>query len=204
MTIKQPHIRLINDTDYAGALAVYTPYVLDTVITFEYDVPSLDEFTKRLSTIAQHYPVLVCEVDGKVVAYCYGSIHRVKTAYQWSVESTIYIAEEYHHKGLATILYTTLFDILRLQGFINVYAGISVPDGKSDKFHPKFGFKYLGVFPKIGYKHGSWHDLKWYEYILSERIDNPLTPIPISEIKESERVNGILERATEILQSKLQ
>jgi phosphinothricin acetyltransferase len=190
-----PTIRLIRDSDYAGVLAVYTPYVLDTVITFEYEVPTLDEFTKRLSTIAKYYPVLVCEVDGDIVAYCYGSIHRVKTAYQWSVESTIYIAEAYHHKGLAAIMYTCLFDILRLQGFINVYAGISVPDGKSDKFHPKFGFKYLGVFPKIGYKHGSWHDLKWYEYILSERIDNPPAPIPISEIWDSEAVREILVKA---------
>ena len=200
----QPTIRLIRDMDYAGALAVYTPYVLETVITFEYDVPSLDEFTKRLSTIAKHYPVLVFEVEGRVVAYCYGSIHRVKTAYQWSVESTIYITEAYHHKGLATILYTALFDILRLQGFINVYAGISVPEGKSDKFHPKFGFNYIGVFPKIGYKHGSWHDLKWYEYILSERIDNPPPPIPIIEIQDSEAVREILEKATAELQSKLQ
>jgi phosphinothricin acetyltransferase len=190
-----PTIRLIRDTDYAGALAVYAPYVLDTVITFEYEVPTLDEFTRRLSAIAKHYPVLVCEVDGDIVAYSYGSTHRVKTAYQWSVESTIYIAEAYHHKGLASILYTCLFDILRLQGFINVYAGISVPDGKSDKFHPKFGFKYLGVFPKIGYKHGSWHDLKWYEYILSEHIYNPPNPIPISEIQDSEAVREILEKA---------
>ena len=200
----QPQIRLIRDSDYAGALGVYTPYVLDTVITFEYDVPTLDEFTTRLSNIAKHYPVLVCEVDGVIVAYCYGSIHRVKTAYQWSVESTIYIAEEYHHKGIAAILYTALFDILRLQGFINVYAGISVPDGKSDHFHRRFGFTYLGLFEKIGYKHGRWHDLLWFELILSERIDDPPPPIPIIEIQDSKAVKEILEKATEILQSKFQ
>ena len=143
----QPQIRLIRDTDYAGALAVYAPYVLHTAITFEYEVPTLDVFTERLSIIARHYPVLICEVDGKIVAYCYGSVHRVKTAYQWSVESTIYMAEEYHHKGIAAILYRCPFDILRLQGFINVYAGISVPDGKSDRFHPKFWFQIPGTLP---------------------------------------------------------
>jgi phosphinothricin acetyltransferase len=190
-----PTIRLIRDTDYAGALAVYTPYVLETVITFEYEVPSLDEFTKRLSIIARHYPVLVCEVDGAIVAYCYGSTHRVKTAYQWSVESTIYVAEAYHHKGIAAIMYTCLFDILRLQGFINVYAGISVPDGKSDKFHPKFGFKYLGVFPKIGYKHGSWHDLKWFEYVLAQRVDNPAVPVAIREMRDTKEVKEIIKNA---------
>jgi phosphinothricin acetyltransferase len=197
-----PTIRLIRDTDYAGALAVYTPYVLETVITFEYEVPSLDEFTKRLSIIARHYPVLVCEVDGAIVAYCYGSTHRVKTAYQWSVESTIYVAEAYHHKGIAAIMYTCLFDILRLQGFINVYAGVSVPKGQSDRFHHKYGFKELCTFEKIGYKHGLWHDLKWFEYILSERIDNPPAPIPISKIQDSEAVRRILGKANGEFQNK--
>ena len=196
-----PHIRLIRDSDYAGALAVYTPYVQHTAITFEYEVPSLEEFTKRLNTISQHYPCLVCECDGRIIAYCYGGIHRIKTAYQWSVESTIYVAESHHHKGIAAILYSALFDILRLQGFINVYAGISVPGGKSDKFHSRIGFNYLGVFPKIGYKFGKWHDLKWYEYILSERIYDPSAPIPITEIRDSGSISAILRIANEKLNS---
>jgi phosphinothricin acetyltransferase len=192
-------IRFIEEPDYAGALAVYAPYVLHTAITFEYEVPSLEEFSSRVRTISKQYPYLVCESDGQIVAYCFGSIHRTKTAYRWSVESTIYMNEAYHHRGCADAMYRCLFDILKLQGFVNAYAGVSVPDGKSDKFHPKFGFKYLGCFPKIGFKHGKWHDLKWYEYNLAEHRDDLAAPVAITEIRDSEAVENILSKANERL-----
>lgn len=191
----KPVIRFIRDSDHEGVLAVYAPYVLHTAITFEYEVPTLEEFSSRVRTISKHYPYLVCECDGQIVAYCYGSIHRVKTAYQWSVESTIYISEVYHHRGIADAMYRCLFEILKLQGFVNVYAGISVPDGKSDKFHSKFGFKYLGCFPKIGFKHGKWHDLKWYEYNLEEHRDDMAAPTPIIDIQYSGEVSDLIHRA---------
>ncbi|MCW3124362.1 MAG: phosphinothricin acetyltransferase [Bacteroidetes bacterium] len=197
------HIRLITEADYPQVLAVYAPYALHTAITFEYDVPSLDEFSQRLRTISHLYPILVCEVEGTVAAYCYGSMHRFKTAYQWSVESTIYISEAYQNKGLGSILYSCLFDILRLQGFINVYAGVSVPRGQSDKFHHRFGFKELCVFEKIGYKHDQWHDLKWFEYGLSNHIDDPSAPVPIQTMQDNETVLEILDRETKRLHAAL-
>ena len=197
------NIRFISESDYQGVLEVYAPYVLHTAVTFDYDVPSLEDFSLRLSGISQRYPVLVCELDGQVAAYCYGGVHRAKMAYQWSVESTIYISEAYQGKGLGHIMYTALFDILRIQGFINVYAGVSVPKAQSEHFHLKYGFKPVGIFEKIGYKFGKWHDLSWFEYRLAEHTDVPALPIPITEIKEREDVLAILGNETDQLSKAL-
>ena len=199
----EAHIRFITEADYQGALEVYALYVLHTAVTFDYEVPSLEDFSQKLYGISQRYPVLVCEIDGQVVAYCYGGAHRAKIAYQWSVESTIYISEAYHGKGLGHIMYTALFDILRLQGFINVYAGVSVPKAQSEHFHLKYGFKPVGVFEKIGYKFGQWHDLSWFEYRLVEHPDVPSLPITITEIKEREDVKAILRNETDRLNKAL-
>ena len=144
-------IRLVRDSDYAGMLAVYAPSVINTSITFDYEVPSLQEFTERINKISTHYPCLVCETGGVVVGYAYGSMHRFKTAYQWSTESTIYVDEKFHGLGVARVLYDALLSVLELQGFINVYAGVTLPNPKSEKFHLAMGFAEIAVFDKIGY-----------------------------------------------------
>src|ERR1019366_5297969 len=140
------HIRILTPADYAAMLDIYKPYVISTAITFEYDVPALNDFSERIKNISSHYPCLVCEKDGEIIGYCYSGIHRVKTAYQWSTECTIYIAQSYHGKGIAKELYKALFAILKLQGFVNVYAGVVVPNPQSEKFHIKSGFCETGLF----------------------------------------------------------
>ena len=127
---EQLKIRLVEEQDFAGMLAVYAPNVINTAITFEYDVPSLEEYSERIRKIASHYPCLVCVQNNQVAGFAYGSIHRVKTAYQWSTESTIYVDPKFHGKGVARILYHALLSVLELQGFINVYAGVTTPMDK--------------------------------------------------------------------------
>lgn len=196
-------IRPLQAQDMSGLLAVYAPYVLHTAITFDYEVPSLEEFTHKLDTITAQYPCLVCVQGEEVVGYAYASTYRVKAAYQWSPESTIYLAEGVHRKGIARILYQALFDILHLQGFINVYAGVTIPNAKSEGLHRTLGFEEIGIFEKIGYKHDKWHDLKWFQLILSEHAHNPQPPADIQTTQASPAFKAILDRANERLKEKV-
>ena len=192
-------IRLVRDSDYAGMLAVYAPSVINTSITFDYEVPSLQEFTERINKISTHYPCLVCETGGVVVGYAYGSMHRFKTAYQWSTESTIYVDEKFHGLGVARVLYDALLSVLELQGFINVYAGVTLPNPKSEKFHLAMGFAEIAVFDKIGYKLGKWHDLKFFEMYLKEHPAQPVPPVAIGAVAGTSAFKEIITRANEVL-----
>ncbi|MBI3233919.1 MAG: N-acetyltransferase [Bacteroidetes bacterium] len=189
-------LRLIETTDCRAVLDVYKPYVLSTAITFEYEIPALSEFSNRIESTSKEYPWLVCLYNDKIIGYTYATKHRYRDAYQWSPESAIYISEEVHRKGIARILYETLFSILRLQGYYNVYAGVVIPNEKSDGFHRALGFEEIGVFKKVGFKLGAWHDVRWFQLHLGMHIDNPSTPVPITEIKDSQEFNRIMEQAS--------
>lgn len=189
------HIRLIESTDYLAVLEVYKPYVEKTAYTFEYVPPTPEEFLKKIVTITSKYPWLVCEYNGKIVGYSYGSTHRDRTAYQWSPESTIYVDENYHGSGISGILYEALFEMLKLQGFFNVYAGVLLSNEKSCRFHERMGFHQIGIFKNIGYKLGSWHSNMWYELHLSEHIHEPPFPKWVGDIKDMPEFRAIIERA---------
>jgi len=169
-------IRLIQDNDTQAVLDIYAPYVLNTYITFEYDVPTFAEFSKKIRTITSQYPWLVCLQNDRIIGNAYAGEHRHRTAYKWSPESTIYLSEDVFGMGIGHVLYTTLFDILRLQGFFNVYAGVGIPNERSEKLHRSVGFEELGIFKNVGYKLGKWHDTKWFQLHLQAHIINP--PLP--------------------------
>ena len=192
-------IRLIQENDTQAVLDIYAPYVLNTYITFEYDVPTLQEFSEKIRTITSEYPWLVCLLDNKIIGYAYGSEHRHRTAYKWSPESTIYLTEDEQGKGIGRILYSTLFDILRLQGFFNVYAGVGIPNDRSERLHRSVGFQELGIFKKVGYKLGKWHDTKWFQLHLQEHMIDPPLPRSVAEIKSSTELHAILESANEMI-----
>ncbi len=192
-------IRLIRDSDVAAVLDIYKPYVLDTAISFEYDPPSEQEFFERIKTIASEYPWLVCLEGEKIVGYAYASRHRARTAYDWSAESTVYMLEVHQRRGLARILYETVFEILRLQGFFNVYAGITLPNEKSVGFHRALGFKEIGTYKNIGYKFGQWHDTYWVQLSLAEHIQAPSFPKKMNEISDTAVFESILKKANEKL-----
>ncbi len=188
-------IRLIEEADIPAALEVYRPYVLHTAITFEYEVPTLEEFTHKVYTITEDYPWLICEYDGAIAGYVYGSKHRARTAYQWSPEATVYMNERFHGLGLAKVMYHALFDLLRLQGYVNVYAGVGIPNAKSEAFHLSCGFEELGVFKRVGYKLGAWHDTRWFQMHLAEHTIDPPWPRKIADVVGTTAFNVILEEA---------
>lgn len=189
------NIRLIHPNDAQATLEIYRPYVEKTIISFEYDAPGIDEWETRIKTITADYPWLVCEHNNEIIGYAYASKHRNRTAYSWAVESTIYLSEKFHHKGIAGILYETLFELLRVQGYINVYAGVGVPNIKSEKFHLAAGFYEIGYFKNIGFKFGAWHDTRWFQLHLTDHPANPMKPKTLPEILDTPALKTILENA---------
>ena len=190
-------IRLITAGDAEATLNIYRPYVENTIISFEYEVPSLEEWQSRIATNTAKYPWLVCEHEGNIVGYAYGSTHRYRTAYSWSPEATVYMDGRYHRLGVARILYKTLFDLLRLQGYVNVYAGVGLPNPESVGFHQALGFYDIGIFKKVGYKLGAWHDTRWFQLHLAEHPDNPPMPKGVAEVEDAADFLNILEAANE-------
>lgn len=193
------NIRLITPADAEAALAVYAPYVLHTANTFEYEIPSADDFRKKIEKITAQYPWLVCEYDGEIVGYAYGSTHRERAAYQWSPESTVYISDKHHRKGIARILYNTLFALLQQQGYINVFASVLVTNVNSVEFHRAYGFEEIGLFKNIGYKLGEWHTNLWFQYTLQEHVIDPSVPIPITKLFNDEELKTTINKSAELL-----
>lgn len=185
-------IRPATIDDAAGLLAVYKPYVESTAITFEYEVPSVEEFEGRINTITPEFPWLVCEHEDTIAGYAYAHKHRDRTAYQWSPESTIYLSEAYHGKGIARVLYEAVFAILKMQGFINVYAGVLASNLKSNAFHKAMGFEEIGLYRNIGYKLGEWHSNYWYQLHILPHVINPPVPKRMADIAGTEVFKQIL------------
>ncbi|MDO5520176.1 MAG: GNAT family N-acetyltransferase [bacterium] len=153
------NIRFATPGDAKELLDIYAPYVETTAITFEYDVPSVEEFTQRIETISQSYPYLVYLVDGEIAGYAYASTFRTRAAFMWDVETSVYVKPEFHQKKVAAKLYEALLSLLTKQGFYNCYAYISVPNPKSTHFHEKFGFTEIASYPDTGFKLGQWCSL---------------------------------------------
>lgn len=192
-------IRLATEVDSSQILEIYKPFIMDTVITFEYDVPSLMDFTKRINNIQKKYPWLVCEIDGNIVGYAYASPFHERAAYDWSVDFSIYINPKYHGKRIGKALYFALVEVLKLQGYCNAYALVTLPNVKSEGIHESFGFKSVGVCKKVGYKFGEWRDVKWFELELQKHSKVPPVLKIINEISNTIEFNKIIEEAEQII-----
>jgi L-amino acid N-acyltransferase YncA len=177
-------IRLATPADAKGILDIYAPYIMNTSFTFETEVPSIEDFAERIKTYLNIWPWLVCEIDGVIAGYAYATRHRERTAYQWCVESSVYVHEGFQKKGIAGSLYTSLFEILKKQGFRNVYAVINLPNDKSVTFHESCGFAYFATYEKVGYKLGKWKNVGWWKLSLNEYCDEPAAPIIFSELEK--------------------
>jgi len=177
------NIRVAVPGDAAAMLEIYAPYIENTSITFETVVPSEDEFTSRISHYLENYPWLVAEIDGKLAGYAYASRHRERTAYQWSVECSVYIHDNYLRQGLARELYLGLIRILEKQGFRNAYAVINLPNDRSVQFHENLGFTYFATYEQVGYKLGKWKNVGWWRKILNAFSNEPSAPIPFRELE---------------------
>lgn len=187
-------IRMATEFDSASILEIYAPFISDSIITFEGKLPTDAEFRKRITDVIKKYPWLVYEVNGKIIGYAYASQYNNRCAYDWSVDYSIYINPDFHRKGIATALYNTLTQLLKLQGYYNAYVGIALPNTKSESFHQAFGFKPIGVYHNVGYKLNGWHDVMGLEYTIVEHSMRPLKPKMINEIKDSIEFNKIINR----------
>ncbi|OUL26949.1 GNAT family N-acetyltransferase [Nostoc sp. T09] len=192
-------IRLANEEDASQMLAIYAPIVRETTISFELEPPSETEFQHRIKSYQQQMPWLVCEIDGEVVGYAYASPYRTRAAYQWSVESSVYVGENYRRKGIAKALYTSLLKLLQLQGYYNVVAAIALPNQASVAVHEAVGFAPVGVFQRVGFKFGKWRDVGYWQLSLQPEQsflsngDEPInSPVSVSEIQKSPLWNEAL------------
>lgn len=176
-------IRFAKPEDAEAILGIYAPYIEKTTITFEYSVPSLSEFSARIEDIQKKYPWIVYEENGKILGYAYGGPEHTREAYQWTVEASVYVAEEARGKGIGTLLYNALFDILEKQNFRICYVLITGENLLSVKMHEKYGFKTVGIRKNSGYKHGKWLDVYVMEKQLNEFSVPPEPVIPIGELE---------------------
>lgn len=172
-------IRVAQPEDAAALLAVYAPYVRETAITFEYEVPSVEEFAGRIRRTLARYPYLAAERDGRPVGYAYAGSFKNRAAYDWAVETSIYVARDCRHVGVGRMLHDALEACLRAQGILNMCACIGVPAGKPDErldfnsrdFHAHLGYRLVGEFQRCGYKFGCWYNMVWMERMLGEHVD---------------------------------
>lgn len=178
-------IRLATPADAEAMLAIYAPYIRDTSITFETEVPSVADFAKRVEHYLENFPWLVFEVDGEIAGYAYASRYRERIAYQWSLECSVYVSEKFFRKGIARKLYAKLFELLKLQGFTLVYAVINLPNDESVALHESMGFTYFATYEKVGYKLGRWKNVGWWKLQLNDFADEPPAPVPFPELKAS-------------------
>jgi L-amino acid N-acyltransferase YncA len=166
-------IRLAQPRDGAQLAAIYAPSVTDTPASFELVVPDAAEMGRRVSATLAYAPWLVLEEGAEIVGYAYGSRHRERAAYQWSVDVTVYVRADQHRRGVGRALYEPLLELLRAQGFYAAHAGITLPNASSVGLHEALGFRPAGVFPGVGYKAGAWHDVGWWQRELRPRSNEP-------------------------------
>jgi L-amino acid N-acyltransferase YncA len=175
-------IRLARPEEDAPALqSIYAPVVASTPTSFELTPPTVEEMRQRIEQKLLTHPWVVYEAQGTVVGSAYASVYRARAAYQWSVEVSVYLHEEWRGQGIGRALYTSLFALLRLQGFYNVYAGITLPNPASVALHEAMGLYPVGVYHQVGYKLCAWQDVGWWQGILQPHVQEPTAPLSLVE-----------------------
>ena len=180
-------IRNATEADVPAILAIYAPYITDTAYSLEYTVPGLDEFTARFRRITAQFPWLVWEEEGRILGYAYGSLPFERVGYRWSGEASIYLHPDARRKGIGRALYTALEELMKLQGYRNVYAIITAVNETSVAFHQALGYHKMAHFTRCAYKFGRWMDVIWMEKQL-QIVDSPKDfPLPIADIVKTNR-----------------
>jgi phosphinothricin acetyltransferase len=172
-------IRKVSVNDAKELLDIYSYYVKNTAITFEYEVPSIEEFSCRIRDITKRYPYLAAEMNGRMIGFAYAHEFIARKAYDWSAEVTIYVDHREKKHGIGRFLYSELEKYLRAMGVIDLYACIGVPNGGADEyldfnsfdFHKHMGYELRGTFPKSGYKFTRWYDMVWLGKTIGEHLD---------------------------------
>ena len=168
-------IRDAQETDAKALQAIYAPYVEHTAVTFEYNVPSVEEFRRRIETVKRKYPWIVAEKDGRIIGYSYASAFHPRDAYQWSVETSIYVDSSMKRCGIGRQLHEVLEQRLKAQGILNLNACIAFINPEDEyltqdsvRFHEQLGYERVAHFHQCGKKFGRWYDMIWMEKLIGE------------------------------------
>ncbi|HEM5310654.1 TPA: N-acetyltransferase [Streptococcus suis] len=156
-------IRSAQIEDATDLVAIYAPYVENTAITFETEVPTVAAFASRIEKTLEKFPYLVAVEEGVLVGYAYASTYYARAAYDWTVELSVYVRQDVRGKGVGSLLYTALEEELTERGFKNFLACIALPNPASLALHEKRGYEQVAHFKKVGYKFGTWHDIVWLQ-----------------------------------------
>ncbi|WP_394777488.1 arsinothricin resistance N-acetyltransferase ArsN1 family B [Undibacterium sp.] len=155
------------DIDDAGEICrIYNHYVMNTSISFEETEVEPTEMARRITDVTQHLPWLVAENDGMIVGYAYATKWRVRSAYRFSVETSVYLAQEARGQGIGVLLYEGLLEELRSLGVHAVIGGIAQPNEASVRLHEKMGFRKVAMFEQVGFKNGNWVDVGYWQKLL--------------------------------------
>lgn len=172
-------IRVATVEDAKALLQIYAPYVENTAITFEYEVPTIQEFRERIRHVLEKYPYLVAEKQGKLLGFAYASAFHPRPAYEWAVETSIYVSMEKRKMGIGRMLHDSLEQILKKQGILNLNACIAYPQKEDEyltknsaEFHSHLGYRMVGEFHQSGYKFNRWYNTIWMEKLIGEHISN--------------------------------
>jgi L-amino acid N-acyltransferase YncA len=195
-------VRLATIDDAIQVLKIYSPSITTSATSFETVVPSVAEMQKRITTCLQNYPWIVCLVDDRIAAYVYASKHREREAYQWTCESSVYVDNNYKGKGIGSQLYELLFQVLNLQGFRNVYAGIALPNHASVHLHEKCGFTHFATYENVGYKFGNWHTVGWWKLQVNNYDPAPPPPLKLPDL-DPPVLSGLFAETARKIESKL-
>lgn len=189
--MKKSTIRIAAPDDAEALLEIYAPYVKDTAITFEYDVPSVGEFRERICRTLESYPYLAAERNGEPVGYAYAGVFNERAAAGWAVETSLYVKRGCTKQGIGKELYLALEQALALQHIINLNACIACPEAEDEyltrnsiRFHERLGYRFVGEFYRCGYKFSRWYNLAWMEKHLGE---HPGCPLPVTPFPETRR-----------------
>jgi L-amino acid N-acyltransferase YncA len=185
-------IRLATEADAPAITAIYAPIVATTSISFEVEPPDTAEMARRIVTTLRQHPWLVCDLDGQIAGYVYASSHRVRAAYQWAVDTAVYVSADFRRMGVGRGLYPSLFRILAAQGYFNAYAGITLPNPGSVRLHEAVGFRPVGVYRNVGYKLGAWHDVGWWQLALRPHSAVPAPPLNLPDIRDDTSWDAML------------
>ena len=200
MTVR---LRLATPADGAAVSALYAPYVRESSITFEYEVPDGAEFGRRIETVLKLAPwLLAVETrDGReqLLGYAYGGTWRARVAYRWVVETAVYVAQGQQRRGIGRALYGALLDLLRLQGFCRALGGITIPNPESIALHEALGFRLVGTHRKCGFKQGTWWDVGFWDLELQPHPAEPRETLGVAALMARPEAAAVLrERAQAI------
>lgn len=178
-----PHaIRLATPADADAVAAIYAPIVRDTAISFEAEPPSADEFRSRMREVGKMGPWLVLDDERGVAGYAYAGAFRARHAYRFTVETTVYVREDARGRGVGRALYAAILPLLVAQGHRRAIAGVTLPNAGSVRLHESVGFRPVGVFAKVGFKFGKWHDVGFWDLELASHVEEPPEPRPVADV----------------------